>query len=558
MEPETIEIGHAEDGFRTHLYEDTSTQNLVDAIYLGSASISDSETDLESIVWRPRVKEWLVLSCVSLIAVLDAFDATMLIPIIPVLSTVFEQPLRSVLWVDASYLLANASSQPLFAMLSEVFGQGPILVVAVVISTAGTGVCSGSLSVSCLVAGRLVQGAGNGGAMAVSTLLVTDLIPYPYRIRFSQYMCLAWVLGAMLGPVSGGFFGVYGNWNWTFYFSYIFCAFSLLVIPFAIDLQECKSISRRAAREMDWVGAIFTLLCISCLLIGVGWVGRRPSGWHDWHVLVISCVGGLVLVLLVLYESIWVAHPMFNLAIFDSISTVMLYVGSLLHGLLIVCHLQNLSMYIFLVRHFQSPLTGLSLLAMSGPALPILLLTARLGTRRYPFRTRWIIRAGWVLNLIASGCFILFEANTPTPGWVFIFFATGVSHALLISGYHTSSHLESPVRKWESHDDRQPLRSRGRGSSTAFAILMYSTLRTWGMCIAIPVSGAVVFTQMVQEGNRNGSWSGPEPLVQQNGVMVPGRDREEMGRLFLHGFKIAWRFFMGASALGGISSLLVR
>lgn len=84
MRPETIEIGHAEDGFRTNLHEDTSTQNLVDGIYLGSASISDSETDLESTIWRPRVKEWLVLSCVSLVAVLDAFDATMMIPILPV------------------------------------------------------------------------------------------------------------------------------------------------------------------------------------------------------------------------------------------------------------------------------------------------------------------------------------------------------------------------------------------------------------------------------------------------------------------------------------------
>lgn len=292
--------------------------------------------------------------------------------------------------------------------------------------------------------------------------------------------------------------------------------------------------------------------------------------------MVTSCVGCLALVILVLYESIWVAHPMFNLAIFDSLSTVMLYVGSLLHGLLvsypraclkwlltaemqIVYHLQNLSMYIFLARHFPSILTGLSLLAMTGPILPILLLTARLGTRRYPFRTRWIIRAGWALNLIASGCFILLDANTPTPGWISIFFATGVSHALLLSGYHTSSHLESPVRKWENRDDRQQSRSRGRGASTAFAIVMYSILRTWGMCIAVPVSGAIVFTQMAQEGNRNGSSSGLESLVQQNGVMTTGRDKEEeMGRLFLDGFKIVWRFFMGASALGGISSLLVR
>lgn len=220
-------------------------------------------------------------------------------------------------------------------MLSEVFGQGPILIAAVVITTAGTGVCSGSLDIPSLVAGRLFQGAGNGGAMAVSLLLVADLIPYPHRVRFSGYICRAWAFGAMLGPVSGGLFGQYGNWNWTFYFSYIFCALSLLVAPFAIDLRDSNTISRRAVREMDWIGAVLTSIGIGSLLAGISWIGRPPVEWDDWRILVSSCVGGVVMVCLVLYESVWVSHPMFNLGIFSSISTIMLYIGCLLHGILV-------------------------------------------------------------------------------------------------------------------------------------------------------------------------------------------------------------------------------
>jgi hypothetical protein len=139
----------------------------------------------------------------------------------------------------------------------------------------------------------------------------------------------------MLGPLSGGFFGRYGNWNWTFYFSYMFSTLSLLVTPFAINLRECTSISRRAAREMDWLGAILTFFGIGSLLLGVSWVGQKPLDWDDWRILVSSCIGGLAMVVLVLYESVWVAQPMFNLGIFNSVSTVMLYAGSLLHGILV-------------------------------------------------------------------------------------------------------------------------------------------------------------------------------------------------------------------------------
>lgn len=258
--------------------------------------------------------------------------------LLQVLSSVFESPLRSVLWANTSSFLASAAGQPLFAMLSEVFGQGPILILALVIATAGTGVCSGSLNVPCLVAGRLVQGAGNGGAMAVSLLLVTDTVSSQYRLRFLEYIYRAWAFGAMLGPATGGFFAQYGNWNWMFYFSYIFCALALLVAPFAIDLRKCNSVSSKAAREMDWVGACLMLLGLGSLLVGVSWVGLPPMGWNDWPVLVSSCFGGLMMVLLVLYESFWAAQPLFNLGIFSSVSRIMLYMGTLLHGLL-VCEL---------------------------------------------------------------------------------------------------------------------------------------------------------------------------------------------------------------------------
>ncbi|KAL2840784.1 major facilitator superfamily domain-containing protein [Aspergillus pseudoustus] len=556
MRVESIEIGHAEYGFRAHLHESVSTQNLVDGIYLDDTPFSDSDSGSETFSWGHGVKEMLVLSCVSFVAMMDAFHATMMTPIVPVLSAVFEHSFYSILWIDMSYLLASAASQPLFAMLSEVFGQGPILIAAVVIAIVGTGVCSGSLSILSLVAGRLVQGAGSGGAMAVSLLLVTDLIPYTHRVRFSDHICRAWALGAMLGPLTGGFFGEYGNWNWTFYFSYVFSTLSLFITPFAINLRECTSISRRAALEMDWLGAILTFLGLGPLLLGVSWVGQRPSGWDDWRIIISSCIGGLAMVILVLYESVWVAQPMFNLGIFNSIHTIMLYAGSLLYGILILGHLQNLSMYIFLVKYFSSPLTGVSMLAVTGPAFLILLLLSKMHQGRYSFRTRWIIRAGWMLSLLATGCFILLNPDTPTPGWVFIFFATGLSHVLLAFGYHACSHTESLTRKREEQAERQGTRE-GRGSSPAFAILMYSILRTWGMCIAVPVGGTIVLTQIAQEIDRSSADSS-SPLARQNEILLSPDNREELGRLFLGGFRVVWRFFLGVSALGGISSLMIR
>lgn len=34
--------------------------------------------------WRPSVKEWLIIICVSIVVLMDAYDATVIVPLVPV------------------------------------------------------------------------------------------------------------------------------------------------------------------------------------------------------------------------------------------------------------------------------------------------------------------------------------------------------------------------------------------------------------------------------------------------------------------------------------------
>ncbi|KAL4734504.1 hypothetical protein BDV11DRAFT_54409 [Aspergillus similis] len=87
---------------------------------------------------------------------------------------------------------------------------------------------------------------------------------------------------------------------------------------------------------------------------------------------------------------------------------------------------------------------------------------------------------------------------------------------------------------------------------------MFSILRAWGMCIAVPVGGSIVLTQMVQELYAGGSAAEPSgSLTRKDGIVLTPDNRQELGHLFLGSFGVWWRFFMGASALGGLSSLMI-
>lgn len=73
------------------------------------------------------------------------------------------------------------------------------------------------------------------------------------------------------------------------------------------------------------------------------------------------------------------------------------------------------------------------------------------------------------------------------------------------------------------------------------------------MSIAVPVGGSIVLTQMAQGIDRDSA----ELPWQDGATVVPGHG-EQLGHLFLGGFGVMWRYLMGVSAFGGLSSLLVR
>ncbi|OOF93047.1 hypothetical protein ASPCADRAFT_517256 [Aspergillus carbonarius ITEM 5010] len=536
MGAEYIEFSHAKNGLESHPYDYRSSQNLVEVVDAERLR-HNAAADLRTTEWKPGVKEWLVLTCVSLLTTMDAFNATIVLPLVT--------PRGSALWIEATYLLASAASQPFSAMLAAVFGVGPIVLGAAVLATVGTGICSGSMSLACLVPGRFIQGMGCGGVMTTSLLMIDEVIPCPHQARFTGYIFQARVAGATVGLILGGV--LIDHAVWAFYASFVFCALGLLVIPFAVELRRYKRASKYKTCELDWQGAALIFMGMGCLLIGINWGGALYE-WSNWHVLVLLGAGGASMLVLVLYETFWVVHPIFSSIVFNSIARTMLYLGSLLHGFLISCHLLNCSLYLKLVIDLSSALEGLSLVTITSPAFLLLILTEKVRLLRSPSLPSWMIRVGWMCSTLATGFFIILDSTTPPQIWVFMFLGMGVGHSLLISGYHRSMYNTAGNRKAGTGETLG--QESGHSSS---CILMYSVLRTWGMCIAIPVSGAIIFNRMLWEGKEGGVDSNT-----QSGEASLSKQGRVQKMVLVHGFHILWRVMMGVSALGSLSSLFVR
>lgn len=66
-----------------------------------------------------------------------------------------------------------------------------------------------------MLIGRSLQGVGAGGIIALSEIVVTDLVELRLRGKWFGYLTIMWVVGSISGPVIGGAFAQKGLWLWV-------------------------------------------------------------------------------------------------------------------------------------------------------------------------------------------------------------------------------------------------------------------------------------------------------------------------------------------------------
>jgi MFS family permease len=102
--------------------------------------------------------------------------------------------------------------QPTFASLSNIFGRKSLTLAGLAFFLAGTIVAGVSQDFTVLIAGRCVQGVGGGGLIALSEIILTDLVPLRLRGLYFAYLGSAWSVGSVIGPILGGGFAQNISW----------------------------------------------------------------------------------------------------------------------------------------------------------------------------------------------------------------------------------------------------------------------------------------------------------------------------------------------------------
>ena len=109
-------------------------------------------------------------------------------------------------WSGTSFLLCSTVFQPSFASFSHIFGRRQVIMVALVFFLVGAVIASVASNFAVLLVGRSLQGVGGGGLIALTEIVVTDLVPLRLRGNWFRIISAMWSIGSVTGPIVGGAF----------------------------------------------------------------------------------------------------------------------------------------------------------------------------------------------------------------------------------------------------------------------------------------------------------------------------------------------------------------
>ncbi len=223
----------------------------------------------------------------------------------------FNATSAQVAWTMTGYTLALASVIPLTGWAADRFGTKRLYLLAVVLFTAGSVLCSLAGSLEQLVAFRVLQGLGGGMLMPLGMTILTRAAG-PERVgRVMAVLGIPMLLGPIFGPIIGGWLIDAASWHWIFLINVPIGAVALVYAGIVLPKDHVEP-----SETFDWLGMLMLSPGLALFLYGVSSIPEAGTIW-DTQVLVPAFIGLALIVAFVPWAlNARNIHPLVDLRLF--------------------------------------------------------------------------------------------------------------------------------------------------------------------------------------------------------------------------------------------------
>jgi MFS family permease len=286
----------------------------------------------------------------------------------------------------------------------------------VAIFVLGSGICGGASTGGMLIAGRAVQGAGSGGIIMVSSIVLSDLVPLRERGKYSAILMSIFGVGSALGPFIGGAIISSTTWRWVFYLNLPIggAAFIVLFIFLRVNYNKEMSFWQKLQR-VDLVGNSLLVASTVSILYALSYAGTRYL-WQSWHTLVPLLVGFLGLFIFAfLQTSSFSAEPLIAPRFFRTRTSAILAINTFLYSALLYWCIFFLPVFFQGVKLYSPRRSGVALLPISLLGIPGSMLGAIALTRWGRYKPIHIL--AFAIQTLGLGLFTLQRESTTVAQW---------------------------------------------------------------------------------------------------------------------------------------------
>lgn len=230
----------------------------------------------------------VTLGVLALGGIAYALLQSLVIPALPEIQRSLHASETSVGWVLTAYLLSASVGTPVIGRLGDMYGKERVLMIVLVMLALGTLVSAVASSMSLLILGRVIQGAG-GGIFPLAFGIIRDEFPREKVAGGIGLMSSLIGVGGGAGVVLAGFVVGHLSYHWLFWLPLI----AILAAAVATHLFVPPSPVKEPGR-INWVAA--ALMSAGLVLVLVVVSQTTTWGWGSAKTLGLLALGALLLV----------------------------------------------------------------------------------------------------------------------------------------------------------------------------------------------------------------------------------------------------------------------